>query len=120
MFFPISIVLIICFLFLESTHYPESETVGQSSPCHGDDSPAAKRHRSDFGRRKAPVWKHFEFKKVKGIFIAKCNYCKSEYKADSNMGTSNANRHIKKCDAYKEFVRNDPEHAITNVVFFFY
>ncbi|CAN1732014.1 Putative AC transposase [Linum perenne] len=49
------------------------------------------------GKRKSPVWDHFERVKINDIWKAKCNYCRKLLGGDSSNGTSHLRSHVKSC-----------------------
>ncbi|CAN1124823.1 hypothetical protein LINPERPRIM_LOCUS31306 [Linum perenne] len=49
------------------------------------------------GKRKSPVWDHFERVKVNDIWKAKCNYCRKLLGGDSCTCTSHLRSHVKSC-----------------------
>ncbi|CAN1788122.1 Zinc finger BED domain-containing protein DAYSLEEPER [Linum perenne] len=49
------------------------------------------------GKRKSPVWDHFERVKVNDIWKAKCNYCRKLLGGNSSNGTSHLRSHVKSC-----------------------
>lgn len=67
------------------------------------------------GKRTTAVWKDYTFFHEKKIQYALCNYCqKARYKADGRYGTSNAKRHLDRCNAYLEYKAVNPHSSEFN------